>query len=145
MTSVAQIAERLAKLVRILSSEDEAAATARAIMKTLKSAGCDIHDLASAIETNGGKAFTEAQMQEIYKEVFADGQRAAAPKQYKPQGWLEMVETCFESIDLLGARDQEFIRSVRARIRLGNEPSEKQQKWLKDCYQKVAANGFKPV
>jgi hypothetical protein len=117
-------------------------AAAGALMRMLREAGCDIHDLANVIE-GGERKFSEVDAQEIYQAAFADGQRSVQAKQRL--SWIEIVETCWEQIDGLSERDQGFIRSIRPRIRLGDEPSPKQEKWLRDIYRRVHINGFHAI
>jgi hypothetical protein len=57
-----------------------------------------------------------------------------------------MIDICWNNIDHLGERDGSFIRSVRQRILFDEDtPTEKQQKWIRDCYRKVHINGFQHV
>ena len=74
--SIEPVAEKLEKLLRMLSSprEAEVVAAAQAIMRTLKGVGADIHELAACVK--GGK-LSETDMQRIYDAAFADGRRAA--------------------------------------------------------------------
>jgi hypothetical protein len=74
--SIEPVAEKLEKLLKMLSSpnQGEVIAAAQAIMRTLKGAGADIHELAACVK--GGK-LSEADMQRIYDAAFQDGQRAA--------------------------------------------------------------------
>jgi hypothetical protein len=81
MSTLAPIADRLGKLLRLLSSnhDGEVVAAARGIDRTLKNAGLDIHVLADGIATD--KKFTEADAKEIYQRGVADGRRAALQQQ----------------------------------------------------------------
>jgi hypothetical protein len=141
MGSIAPIADKLAKPARLLSSDNaaEVAAVGRALMRTLRENGPDIYDLAQVIE-GGDKKFSESEALEIYQQAFAHGQRSVQTNPRAPS-WLEIVEHCYDAFDRLSERDQSFIRSIRPRIRLGGEPSEKQAKWLKDVYRRVHMNG----
>jgi hypothetical protein len=144
MGSIAPIAKRLGKLIRMLSSSNtaEVAATAGALMRTLREAGLDVHDLAAAVESADAKMFSEAQAHEIYQRAFDDGKRSVQKPTYSPPTWREIAEDCLDAIDQLRERDADFVRSVLLRIRIGEEPSEKQAKWLKDIYRRIPASGF---
>jgi hypothetical protein len=67
MSTLAPIADKLGKLLRLLSSshDGEVVAAARGIDRTLKSVGLDVHALADGIATE--KKFTEADALEIYQ------------------------------------------------------------------------------
>ena len=82
MTNVlAPVADKLGKLLRLLSSDrdGEIVGTARAIMRTLDGAGLDIHALAEGIDAlaDDKKKFSEADALEIYRRGVEDGKRAA--------------------------------------------------------------------
>jgi hypothetical protein len=79
MSDLAPIAEKLRRCVRLLSSDrdGEVVSSARALCRTPKGAGADIHMLADAIGQANGKKFTEADALEIYKRGVEVGRREA--------------------------------------------------------------------
>jgi hypothetical protein len=105
---ITQIAERLRKLVLLLSSNQhgEVIGAARAIDRALRSAGCDWHDLVKQIDrapTNTSSA--------------ADQSR----------NWHPMREYCLRRARLLRPREHQFVAG------LGNwhgDLTEKQMNWL---------------
>jgi len=101
--SIEPVAEKLEKLLRMLSSpnQGEVIAAAQAIMRTLKGVGADIHELAACVK--GGK-LSEADMQRIYDAAFQDGQRAA--EKDKPAAEFHEVETNWHEM-AINCRDQD--------------------------------------
>jgi hypothetical protein len=136
--SIEPVAEKLEKLLRMLSSprEGEVVAAVQAIMRTLKGAGADIHELAACVK--GGK-LSEADMRRIYDAAFADGRRAA--ERDKPDvwqdvepNWQEIATECRDRGDSrLTPREYEFVDDM-VRWTVYRKPSEKQAKWLHSIY-----------
>jgi hypothetical protein len=57
-----------------------------------------------------------------------------------------MIEVCCNNINHLNDKDGAFIRSIRSRILFDEDaPTERQGKWIKDCYRKVNFNGIHSV
>jgi hypothetical protein len=79
MADLTPIASRLATFIRLLSSDKdgEIVAAARAIRRTLKAIGADIHALADRIEKPNGGKLSEEDMKRLYDAGFDDGVRAA--------------------------------------------------------------------
>src|SRR6516162_3667079 len=137
--SIEPVAEKLEKLLRMLSSprEGEVVAAVQAIMRTLKGAGADIHELAACVK--GGKLST-VDMQRIYDAAFADGRRAAEATQpadvwrdIEPN-WQEIATECRDRGDgQLTPREHEFVNDM-VRWTVYRKPSEKQAKWLHSIY-----------
>ena len=75
MNALTPIAGKLAKLLRMLSSnrEPEVLAAAQALCRTLESAGADIHALAAIVE-HGGE-LNQAEMKKHY-----DAKACASPR-----------------------------------------------------------------
>jgi hypothetical protein len=104
---ITQIAERLRKLVLLLSSDldGEVVGAARAIDRALRSAGCDWHDLVKQLDSTptnigGGAEF---------------------------HNWHSMREFCLRHARLLRPREHQFVAE------LGNwhgDLTEKQMNWL---------------
>ena len=59
--------QKLGTFIRMLASErdGEVVAAARAIVRTLKAAGADIHVLAERVETANGSKLTDAKMRKL--------------------------------------------------------------------------------
>jgi hypothetical protein len=123
--------EKLEKLVRLLSSDKdhEVLSAARAITRTLSSAGSDIHELVARV-----KGVSEADMQRIYDARVQEGKDTAAAaagfKSTDGPSWLEMAEYCAGHDDgRLSAKERGFVEDM-VRWCARREPSEKQAKWL---------------
>jgi hypothetical protein len=109
-------AVQLCKLIPRLASEHdgEIVATARAIGRTLESAGCDFHDLANAIERAG-----------------CQRERAARDDQQ----WIATATWCLEyDRGCLTDRERIFLHSM---MRWNREPSERQADWLRSIADKL--------
>jgi hypothetical protein len=119
-TRLTEIAPKLSKLVLLLSSDQpgEAAAAAAAIGRTLRTVGCDWHDLASVLQ-----AGPQPQPQPQQPRA----QRQRAPWDYPTADWRELCDVCLERRLLLSSRETEFIESLgewRGNL------TEKQLAWL---------------
>ena len=133
--SLEPVADKLGKLLKLLSSprDGEVVAAARAILRTLKGAGADIHELAERIE--------EAEMQRIYDAAYADGKNAAAADvgftSVDPPTFYEMAcEIVCKANGRLNEREEEFVADM-VRWCAWREPSEKQAKWLHAIYYRI--------
>ena len=85
MTSnLAPITGKLGKMIRMLASDcdGDVIAAARAIKRSLRSEGLDIHELAKAIEEPNGGTLTEAEMRKLYDAGYDAGLRAAEDKHH---------------------------------------------------------------
>jgi hypothetical protein len=143
MSTLAPIGDKLGKLLRLLSSshDGEVVAAARAIDRTLKSVGLDVHALADGIATD--KKFTEADALEIYQKGVDAGRRAAEQRQPVfrdvDPSWHAIACECMHSGRLRDEREKDFVADmVRWTVR-GGEPTEKQAKWLRSIYVRVRA------
>ena len=117
MSTLAPIADKLSKLVRILTSDrdGEVVAAARSISRTLKSAGLDIHVLAAVIE-HGGMNNTKP---------------SAAT-------WHSVACECAaHSERLRSGKERAFIADMVVWTKLGGDPTERQAKWLRSIYVRV--------
>jgi hypothetical protein len=106
-----RIAERLVKLLLMLSSnhDGEVVAAARAIGRTLKDAGADWHDFATRLLVPA-----KAHVREY-------GARN------DDTNWREMREFCLQHPERLSQREREFIDSLG---RWRGKLTEKQHAWL---------------
>ena len=100
------VADRITKLLRLLSSdrEGEVVAAAGALQRTLRANGCDIHDLADL--------------------VVAGPTRSPRPAE---DNWLATARWCHARSEKLNAREREFVDDMVNRVVF---PSERQLKWL---------------
>jgi hypothetical protein len=133
------VADKLGKLIRMLSSDrdGEVIAAARAIDRTLQSAGADLHTLAGMIEKPNG-ALSEADAKRIYDAGFSDGFRKAENARHGPEDfrsidvtphWHHMALWCRERGEQFRSNELEFANDMASRT-VWHEPTEKQGKWL---------------
>jgi hypothetical protein len=141
------IIDKVKSCIRLLdSSEGETLAATRALVRTLKSAGLDLHDLANSIGTANGKMFTEEQALEIYQHGVIDGRQAAereAPVtfhtiEHEDPTWHEIACECARHPDrMYGDHELEFVNRIIRKTVRGGEPSEKEARWLRFIYARV--------
>ena len=141
--SIEPVAEKLGKLLKMLSSshDGEKLAAVHAILATLQGAGTNIHELAAHVE--GGK-LSKADMQRIYDAAYQDGKHAAEQTQGAEfhnvggPSWHDMAIECRDHDNgRLTPREREFIEDM-VRWTTRREPSEKQGKWLHVLYVRMA-------
>jgi hypothetical protein len=117
--------DKLAKLVRLLSSDKdgEVLAAASAIKRTLAAEGSDIHALADAL-------------------CRPQPQRKEEPRRQPPppreDDWHGMACECQERSERLSEREQGFIDDM-VEWTAFREPTERQQAWLLSIYRRVLA------
>jgi hypothetical protein len=113
MNTLAPIADKLGKLLRMLMSnhDGEVVAAARSINCTLKNAGLDIHALAAAVEAeSGGERLSEEQI----AEVFRRGQAAGRCEAMNTENWHSVACECAAHDDRLrDERERQFVCEVR--------------------------------
>jgi hypothetical protein len=134
MSPVAPIADKLGKLIRMLSSDrdGEVVAAVHAIRRTLNGGKLTIHDLAEGL-AGGGAKFTEQDAEEIYRRGKADGRREADRdgefRSVDEPTWNEIARECKAASERLSEREQKFVSDmVRWTVRDG-KPTEKQANW----------------
>jgi len=134
--------EKLEKLLKLALGSDrdgEVIAAARAIQRTLSSAGSDIHELAERIR--GGK-LSEAEIRKIYDAGYEAGKdEGAVEKGFSDTtagpSWLQMAQYCAEHDNgRLTPREREFVDDM-TRWCTRREPTEKQGKWLHLLYVRI--------
>jgi hypothetical protein len=110
MSTLAPIADKLGKLVRMLTSNHDAevVAAARSINRTLSSAGLDIQLLAAVIEHGGAPTWHS-----VARECAAHPERLRSEK------------------------ERAFIADMVVWTKLGGDPTERQAKWLRSIYVRV--------
>jgi hypothetical protein len=116
MTTFADIAPTVAKLLRLLASDKdgEIVASVHALQRVLGSANLDLHDLANVVEF-------AARRREIPRvEATADDLR-------------EMIRCCRDCSDLLSAKELAFVRSM---AKWRGEPTERQTAGLSSLYER---------
>ena len=150
MTFIADenIAKRVASLIRRLSSQSdgEIVATARALMRTLESAGTDIHALAGHVEKSNGKRIPEEELQRLYDAGFAAGVQAVENRQHgsddfrgtdgKPT-WEAVALFLQRNKNRLDPKHHEFIDDMASRTAWGHEPTERQHRYLHSLFYKL--------
>jgi len=146
MPDITPIASKVRQIVRMFSSdrESEVVAASRALMRLLKSNGCDIHTLADAIGTGtiNGKQYSAAEAAEFYRRGVADGRREAEAQLAQRTStvhrvedyWGSMVAACIDRIDRFTAKEQQFLQDMQY---WDGEPTEKQLRWLGSLYTRV--------
>ena len=134
------VAERLAKLLRLLASDrdGEVVAAVTALKKTLEGAGLDHHDLADMVTGKRGRGITPQEMQnverEAYRAGFRDGQRNAEHDDGRDDddeiSWHDVAKFCLERSQWLEPHESDFVKNMERWTRRGRKPSEKQRQWL---------------
>ena len=132
--ALAPIAGRLGALIRLLASDKpgEVNAAAAAIVRTLRSAGGDIHLLAAHVEGAEPPA-----------AAYSAGAGRPRPdnRDFHPAGdapdWAAIAGFCRQREQCLNARERDFIASVTTWLRCGGEPSERQAAWLRSIHARL--------
>lgn len=143
--ALAPIADRLGKLLKLLTSDQdgEVVAAARKLNRTLENAGLDIHALADHVTNN---RLPETEVRKIYDRGFAEGRKAEQQQRQvqvvngfddEPSWHAIACECQAKPQRLRGERELEFVADMVRRTVLGGELSEKQEKWLRDIYVRV--------
>lgn len=124
MPSLVEIAPKLSKLIPLLASDQpgEVVSAAAAIQRTLKSAGCDFHDLVNAIGSPPRAAQAEMDFDDPKPDV---------------GNWGRMADYCFHHAGSLNDREAAFVRQMKASSTLGRRISPKQEAWLAIIYEKL--------
>jgi hypothetical protein len=147
--ALAPIADKLRHLARMLSSDrdGEIVAAARALNRTLKSVGLDIHAFADSIGQINSKKFTEADALEIYRRGVEDGRREAENNQdvtfhnittHDEPSWHDIACKCARYPDrLYGEHEKDFVDDMVRRTVHGGRVSQKQGDWLRKIYARV--------
>ena len=118
MTTFADIAPTVGKLLRLLASDKpgEVAASAQALRRVLGSANLDLHDLANVVE------FAARREAPQVASATADDDDAR-----------EMIRCCRECSELLSAKELAFVRSM---AKWRGEPTKRQRAWLFSLYER---------
>jgi len=146
-SNLAPITGKLGKMIRMLASDcdGDVIAAARAIKRSLRSEGLDIHELAKAIEEPNGGTLTEAEMRKLYDAGYDAGLRAAEDKHHgaadfanvdATPSWHEIALWCQQRDERLREKEREFVSDMASRT-VWREPTEKQGKWLKSIFYRL--------
>jgi hypothetical protein len=141
---IAPIAGKLRPLIRLLASDQdgEALAAARAIVRTLKATGSDIHALANSVDSANGKRFSEADAAEIYRRGVEDGRRQAEAERppaddfardVSAEEWREIAEECLHHRFLRSTKERGFVEQMVEWCE-DREPTERQAAWLRQIH-----------
>jgi hypothetical protein len=115
-------------------------AAARALIRTLRSAGADIHVLAERIAQPAG--LTDAEMQKIFDAGYDAGLHAAEAKFHGDDDfrdidgmppWDKIARWCQHHSDRLRANEQTFVNDMAARA-VWRSLTPKQEKWLRSIF-----------
>jgi hypothetical protein len=140
-------ASRLAAIIRMMSSnkDGDVLNAGRALDRTLKSVGCDIHDLAEVIEhANGGK-LNEAEMKKLYNAGYEAGMKAVESRQYGSgdfhnvdglPDWHEIARFCQQNSIRLRENERQFVSDMASRT-VWRQPTPKQEKWLRSIFYRL--------
>jgi hypothetical protein len=119
MNALTPIANKLAKCIRMLSSDKagDVLAAAQGLCRMLESVGADIHALAAIVEHGGGE-LNEAEMKKLYDAGYDFRSIDGLPS------WHDMALWCQRRNDRLQSRESEFVDHM-ASLTVWREPSEK--------------------
>jgi hypothetical protein len=138
---------RLGDIIRRLASDSdgERIAAVEALDRVLGSAGRDFHDFADHLEANGS-GISETDMRKIFDAGYAKGVEATEAKYHgahdfhnadgKP-AWEGVALFLQRNKDRLDPKHHEFINDMAARTAWGNEPTERQHKYLHSLFYKL--------
>jgi hypothetical protein len=135
-------ASKLAAIVRMMSSDKDGDVlnAGRALDRTLKSVGADIHDLAEIIEHPNGGNLNEAEMRKLYDAGYEAGVNAVESKQtgdfHNVDGtphWHEIARFCQQNDKRLRDGERQFVSDMAART-VWRQPTPKQEKWLRSIF-----------
>jgi hypothetical protein len=143
-SELAPIAKQLGKFLRLLSSDQdgEVVDSVRALMRTLKSAGLDIHALADTVET---KTWSDDEAKEMYSRGIEKGRAEAESRQpatfHSVNGnggtepdWPMIAEACLKHRPHKSETETTFCEDMQRRCECGGEPTPKQAAWLRKIY-----------
>ena len=108
----------MAKLIRLLASDvdGEVLAAVRALGRTLKAGGCDIHDLAGLVE---------APEAGFYDQFDDDDDETE---------WRFMLDTCTAHVERFTSKEQQLFQTLQ---HWRGTPTERQLSWLRALFERV--------
>ena|SRR5215204_4360457 len=142
--------KKLAKAIRLLSSNHngEVAAAANAIVRIVVNGveSDQIHALADRIEKPNGHVLNKDEVRKIYDVGFHDGVQATENKIHgvndflsadgKPT-WEAVALYLQRNLDRLDPQHHKFINDMASRTTWGQEPTERQHKYLHSLFLKL--------
>ena len=132
------VAERLAKLIRLLGSDrnGEVVAAVEAIKRTLKERNLDLHSLADlVIKGEKRDAPTKSDLRTAYNDGYQDGRRTAVDEM--SDGWHEVAQFCMIHSKILKDYELSFVKQMLSLTERGRAPSEKQGRWLNSLHARI--------
>jgi hypothetical protein len=146
VTTLAPIAGKLQRLIRLLASDrdGEVLAAARALIRTLESAKLDIHALADNIAND----YSEADVLRARDLGIAEGRRLEQQEHGEAMfrnvniddepSWNEIARECARHPHrMYGEHEKNFVDQMVRRTARGGEPKPKQADWLRKIYARV--------
>jgi len=139
------VAKRIADCVRQLSSpnDGEIIAAGRALQRTLKANGLDIHAVADPLEAPNGKHIPEEEMQRLWDAAYARGVQDTENRQHGVDDFIGTDgKPTWEAVALFLQRnknrlDPKLIDDMAARTAWGHEPTERQHRYLHSLFYKL--------
>jgi len=130
MTTLAPIAPTVAKLVRLLGSDQdhETLGAARALKRVLNSAKLDLNDLADVVESSARRE--APRVETTTDNPFSRMHRASARNDVV----REMLQCCRERLNLLTSKERTFVCSIAA---WRAELTPRQLAWLSSIYERL--------
>lgn len=144
--------EKIAYTLRLLDSDQagEIVAAVHALKRLLQALGTDLDGLARGFEkiinSDGGGAITQAQMQKAVSDAYTAGIQDAESKMHGMHDFQNTDGTpAWEAIALflqrnknrLDAKHHDFIDDMASRTAFGREPTERQHKYLHSLFYKL--------
>jgi len=138
MNVLAPIADKLGKLIRLLSSDKdgEVLAAVHGIRRTLASEKLDLHALADGINSGDGKS-SRVERDLAWNAGYAAGRAAEQHRRYEDPSWHAIACECQEHSYKLREHERGFVDDMVRRTVHGGEMTEKQQQWLRALWVKI--------
>ena len=116
----------MAKLIRLLASDvdGEVLAAVRALGRTLKAGGCDIHDLAGLVEAPAIAPSTHPEAG-FYDQFDDDDDETE---------WRFMLDTCTAHVERFTSKEQQLFQTLQ---HWRGTPTEQQLSWLRALFERV--------
>ena len=121
MNALAPISPKLGNLIPLLGSDKdgEVVAAARAICRTLRGSGLDLHDLAELVRKASNPSHSGRQDE-------------------GPQDWERAIRWCLtHGSGRLAPKEWAFLNNVLTRVVVGTDLTPKQSKWLEDIVDRL--------
>jgi hypothetical protein len=132
MTIPPAIRPALAKLIRLMASDNdcEALAAVRALARTLRGAGADLHDFAALVETPPTAPSDHARpnCNDRFDDQFVDDDDD------DDESWRSMRDACAAHIERFTIREQQLLQTLQ---HWRGTPTEKQLNWLRALFTRV--------